>query len=255
MSNFLVKCRPTLTVMVQGRTPERICELMKRAREMGGDAVGIQLERLERKYHTEEIFKLLIEEAGDMPTYVTNYCDGVNSGIDTEILAEELISFASLGGSLIDIPGDWFYPSKHQITYDKAAVEKQVALIEKLHALGSEVLVSSHVFEYIPLKDAMKIADAHIERGADITKIVTAANSKEELGESFKISGEFYKKFGSDFLFLCGGSECTRHRRLAPLISNGLYLCVVEHDDLATPVQPLLSDAKAIIESIINENK
>lgn len=57
MSKFLVKGRPTLTVMIQAKTPERVSELIKRGLDGGADAFAIQVDQLERKYRTEERLK------------------------------------------------------------------------------------------------------------------------------------------------------------------------------------------------------
>ena len=48
------------------------------------------------------------------------------------------------------------------------------------------------------------------------------------------------------FLFLCVGEYCKKHRLTAPIIINGIYLCVAEQDEFSTPAQPLLKTAKAM---------
>lgn len=54
------------------------------------------------------------------------------------------------------------------------------------------------------------------------------------------------------FLFLSGG-ECKIMRRIGGALGCCMYLCVYEYDELATPVQPLLSDMKVIRDSIEEE--
>ena len=51
------------------------------------------------------------------------------------------------------------------------------------------------------------------------------------------------------FLFLSGG-ECHILRRIGGAIGCCMYLCVYEHDELATPQQPLLKNLKEIRNNI-----
>lgn len=248
--NFLVGERPTLTCMIQARTPERIFELIEKGISGGADAFGLQLEQLERQYHTKEIYCELFKAMGDKPCYVTNYSIAMNKGITYEELADELVTVAECGGALIDIFGDIFDRQPDQITYDDDAVKKQEELIEKIHYIGKEVLISTHTYRFMEYDDVFKILSAHKKRGADVAKIVTAANSEYELKTNFEITSELSKKLGIPYLFLCGGSYCSKHRRIAPLISDDMFLCVAEYDELSTPAQPLLRDAKKIIELI-----
>jgi len=51
------------------------------------------------------------------------------------------------------------------------------------------------------------------------------------------------------FLFLCIG-ECGILRRIGGELGCCMYLCVYEHDEIATPEQPLLRDIKVIREAM-----
>ncbi len=245
--SFLVKERPTLTCMIQARTPERVFELIKKGIEGGTDAFGLQLEQLERQYHTKDVYREIFAKMGDKPCYVTNYGLALNQGISDEKLAEELIEVAACGGGLIDVFGDMFSRAPDQITYDSEAVKQQMALIDRIHKLGKEVLISTHTYRFMEYEDVFKILSAHKSRGADICKIVTAANSETELRKNFEISSKLSLGLGVPFLFLCGGDYSKKHRRIAPFISNDMFLCVAEHDNLSTPAQPILFEAKEIL--------
>ncbi len=245
---FLLKQIPTLTCMIQARTPKRVFELIEKGLKGGADAFGLQLEQLERQYRTPKIYKEIFEKMGDKPCYVTNYPYSMNNGVSDEILAEELIAVAECGGALIDIFGDMFGRAPDQITYDKAAIESQKALADKIHSLGKEVLISTHTFRFMEYSDIHKILQAQKERGADVCKIVTAANSENELKSNFFITSKLAKEFENPFLFLCIGDYCNKHRKVGPLINDGMFLCVAEHDEFSTPAQPLLGDAKKILE-------
>ena len=242
--------RPALTVMIQARTPKRIEELIKRGVNGGADAFGIQLEQLEKKYRTEKILNDLFSQVGDKPLYITDYRSNLNVGTEDVALAEEILAAVSCGADLADVMGDLFCQSPLEITYEEIAVKKQKSLISEIHKCGCNALMSSHTYKYLPPEKVIEMAETHHSRGADIAKIVTAAENRKDLASNFEISAKLLQKLDIPFLFLCVGSFSTPHRRIAPLINNGMFLCVVEHDELSTPAQPLLSDALKIVNSV-----
>ncbi len=255
---FLVDGRPTLTVMVQARTPERVLELMEKGHEGGADAFGIQFEPLQNEYHNEETYRRFFEAAKGKPIYVTNYRYGSGTGKSDRQLADEILEFAALGKEydtlvLVDVMGDIFCQTKYELTRDEAAVEAQKKYIEEIHAIGAEVLMSSHVLEFRHTEDVLEIARAHKARGADISKIVTKADNEAELLENFETSARLTRELGLPSLFLCGGDTCTIHRRASQFIMNSLYLCIVEIDDCCTKTQPLLRIAKTLVDTATEE--
>ena len=105
--------------------------------------------------------------------------------------------------------------------------------------------MSSHVMKYTPAERVLEIALEHKRRGADISKIVTGADTVEQELENLKIINMLKEKLGIPFLFLCN-NRCKLLRRVGGEIGSCMYLCVYEHDAMATPAQPLLSDVKLI---------
>lgn len=251
MGKFLRYDRPIITSMVQGTTPERVIGLIRRSDEMGADAFGIQTCKLEEKDRNIETYKRIFAAAEGKPTYVTNYRTGENrhNSLDDEKIGEHMIEIARAGATLVDVMGDLYDRHPDELTTDPVAVEKQKRLIEKLHAEGAEVLMSSHTLKYMPTERILEIANAQIERGADVVKIVAYANSEEEQVENLKTSLVLKRELKKPFLFLAGG-ECNIHRRLGPCFGACMWLCVAEHDEYATPVQPLISQVKAIYENL-----
>ncbi len=245
--------RPMITVMTQARTPERILELMEKGIAGGADAFGIQVEQLAREYRTEAVFQEIFAKAGGRPVYVTNYRNNENTGRTEEALAEELLQIADWGGDIFDVCGDMFCPVAEQITYDKEAIEKQKQLISALKAKGKKVLMSSHTGLVMSYEDIYGMICEQKSRGADIAKIVSVSKTAEDESECLETSSRLAKEHISDFLFLTSGEFCRTHRRVAPLIVGGFFLCVAEHDALATAAQPLLCDVKTIVDTVCPE--
>ena len=244
-NTFLNYERPLLTCMMQATTPQRIKELIDASLPEGAEAFGMQFCRLEQAYRTKETYKELFAHAAH-PVYVTNYRKhGSNEGKSDEVLAAELLEMAECGATLCDVMGDYFDPCEGELTMNEEAIGKQTALIGALHARGAEVLMSSHVLKFTPAERVLKIALEHQKRGADIAKIVTGAETMAQQIENLRIIHLLKENLQIPFLFLTGG-ECHLSRRLGGTLGNCMSLCVHEHDELATPSQPLLRDMKAL---------
>jgi len=215
--------------------------LMEKARLGGADAYGMQFCKLREEFRNEKTYKSLFSLAGDKPTYVTNYRNGVNEGKSDDEIAEHLAFVAECGATLVDVMGDIFDKTEGELTDNPDAVKKQEELIKKLHGVGAEVLMSSHILKFTPAERVLQIALEHQRRGADISKIVVGAESVEEELENLRIINLLKKNLRIPFLFLSGG-ECRIMRRIGGVLGCCTYLCVAEYDELATPSQPLISD-------------
>lgn len=246
---FLTYEKPLLTCMVQATTPQRIKALIDASLPEGAEAIGMQFCRLEQEYRNKKTYKELFEYAA-RPVYATNYRrNGSNKGKSDDALAAELLELAECGATLCDVMGDYFDPCEGELSMNKDAIEKQMALIDALHARGAEVLMSSHVLKFIPAERVLEIALEHQKRGADICKIVTGAENMAQQIENLRIITLLKERLEIPFLFLSGG-ECHITRRIGGALGCCMYLCVHEHDELATPQQPLLRELKLIRDNL-----
>ncbi len=241
---FLNHDKPLLVSMVQAETPERIKELMTLSLGEGAEGFGMQFCRLKPEYRTPEIYRELFSFSS-LPSYVTNYRYAQNEGKSDDELADGLLLLADCGATLCDVMGDLFDRQDDELARDTEAIKKQMALIDELHSKGAEVLMSSHVFKFTPAERVLEIALEHQRRGADISKIVTGAETMAEQIENLRIINLLKENLKIPFLFLCGG-ECRILRRIGGELGCCMYLCVHEYDELATKSQPLLKDLRVI---------
>lgn len=244
--SFLNSDKPILTCMVQADTPDRINELIGLSLPEGAEAFGMQLCVMRPEYRKPEIYRALFNRPDGLPTYVTNYRHKQNEGKSDDTLADELCELAECGATLCDVMGDYYDKCEGELTMNPDAVKKQMALIDRLHAAGAEVLMSSHICKFTPAERVMEVALEHKRRGADICKIVTAAENAEEEIENLRIANMLKKELGIPFLYLAGGTNHTILRRLGGKLGACMTLCVHEHDEFATKAQPLLSHMKKI---------
>lgn len=249
--SFLNKEKPLLTVMIQTPKPEYAIETAEKALNKGAEAFGLQVCRLEAEYRNKETYRRIFDAMEDKPIYVTNYRGGLNNyrKSDDE-LSDELILLIELGATLVDIMGDYFDKNEKELTFSPSAVDKQLSLINRIHAKGGEVLMSTHIHKsFHTAEEILSIAHEHERRGADISKIVSYAASEEQQIENLRITALLKKELKIPFLFLSGG-VCDLHRRIGGRLGSCMYLCVERHDELSTKSQPLLTDLKILRDTL-----
>jgi len=244
MKSFLNHPTALLTTMVQGTNPDRIIELMDKSLPEGAEAFGMQFCQMDPEFRNNETYKKLFSYT-DKPIYVTNYRNAKNIGKTDDELADERVELAECGATLCDVMGDYFDRQPDEVAVDKDAIDKQMHLIDRLHEKGAEVLMSSHVMKYTPAERVLEIAREHERRGADICKIVTAADNMEQQIENLRIINMLKEDLKIPFLYLINGQSHIL-RRIGGEIGCCMYLCVYEYDGLATAMQPLLKKVKAI---------
>jgi len=245
-SAYLTSEKPVLTVMLQYETPEEMISVIENSIKEGAEAFGFQVESLKPEYHTPEVYKKIITAAKGLPIYATYYRSGHNEGKTDDQLAEGIVELAKAGATLCDVIGDIFCKHPEELTDNEEAIAKQIALIDKLHALGAEVLISSHLYKYAPAERVMEIAFEQKRRGADVIKIVTKGDTMAEQMENLRINTLLKEQLGAKFLYLSGGECCSIHRRLSGILGSCTYLCVYKYHPRATMAQPLLRIAKAM---------
>ncbi len=246
---FLHQNKPLITCMIQAKTPQEAIAGVRNAAWSGADAFGFQMEQLEPQYRNENDLKTIFRQMGTRPIYVTNYRSGLNAGKTDDELVEGLLFELSCGATLLDVMGDMFCRDPRELTYDDAAVKKQMQLIDEIHARGGEVLMSSHVLRYCEADEILEIAKAQQARGADVVKIVSGATTEEEELENLRITHLLKKELDVPFLFLSGGTHNRLHRTVGPMLGACMWLTVPEHDALSTKAQPVTRAIRAIADN------
>ena len=250
MSAFLEHTKPLITTMLKPNNTKDLVRDIEAALEEGTEAFCLEIELMKTECRTATDFKDIFGAMDGKPCYITDYHRlNINDKEQSdEELTEEMLFAFSLADNvkLFDIRGDLFDISPDEITYNEKAILKQISLAKEVHRLGGEVLMSSHPLRFMPYEDVLKIAKAQSQRGVDIIKIVTLAESEEEVNANLETTLKLNRDLDKQFLFLCGGSHCRKHRLMAPVLSNSLFLSVQKGIDGGP--QPQMSDAKKMIE-------
>lgn len=251
---FLKYDKPLLTAMIQCPTSYACIEKIKASLADGADAIGVQLCRLKKEYRTKEILTEIFNACEGKPIYVTSYREGESEDLSYDECADLLLLALEAGATLCDVMGDMFDCSpQFQLSESEDAIKKQKALIAEIHRRGGEVLMSSHTFKSTTLDENLMIAKAHIERGADIIKIVNSADDVTEVPKYIDAVQKILQMTDKKLLFLVSG-EGQIMRYIGPSLGVCMYLCVQNRSPIDTPEQPLLKELKLVRDNILIKN-
>lgn len=244
---FLNHAKPLVCAILGSKTPEGFIADIANSRVYGAEGFCLLMEMLEKQYRNETDLKRIFDECKGLPIYVTSaYRGSENADLTDDERVEYLLLCGRCGATLLDVMGDLYHAEKKELTYDEEAVAKQKALIEKIHDMGCEVLMSSHTHEFIDEKTVVEYALAQQERGADIIKIVNMANNDEEQMVSLSAINTLKHTLDKEFLYLAGGSHCTLVRQIGVFLGSCMYLSVPQYKPGGGTFQPLISTSRQI---------
>ena len=247
--------KPLICAMVQDSTVEEAICTIKDSIMDGADAFGIQLCNLIPEHRDEKHLSRIFEACEGKPIYMTSY-RGANNKDMTDEERMAFLEFAMeialpMGEVVCDVMGDTFHAEPDQLTFDAEAVEKQKALIARIHAKGGKVLMSTHTSRFFAEDEVVAYAHAQRERGADLVKIVSKANGEDEQMVGLNIIHRLKKELDCPFLFLVGGTHTRLIRQIGPALGVCTYLAVSRYRPVTAKAQPTIRSVKAIRDAMI----
>lgn len=252
-ASFLNSNRPFLTTVVQASTPVEAECIIADALYDGADAFCIQLCNLLPEHRNEETLRRIFKACMGRPIYITSYrlAENKKLGLDDDGCVELLLMGLRAGATLCDVMGDLYHPEPQELTFDPAAVEKQRALIDKIHEMGGEVLISSHVHMFFEEDRILEYAHEQARRGADVVKIVSMADSEEQMMAALNAIPRLKRELDRPFVFLTNGSQGRLIRQVGPALGVCMYLCI-EHFRPANSKQQIpLRSAKQLRDNML----
>jgi len=247
---FLEYNRPLLCCMIPDNTPDGAINTIMNAHFDGADAFGFQLEGWKPEYLNEESFRKVFKHCMGKPIYVTSYRGRSNLNKTDDECAEVLFAAIRAGATMVDVMADFYDRQTCQMTYNPEAVAKQKVLIEKFHAQGAEVLMSSHTHAHLDEDTLVQYAKSQRERGADVCKIVNYGNTPEEADTNFRAVLRINREVDGKLLFLANGDYCYPLRQIGPSLGVCMWLCVQSYNSETSREQPLLRAMKTVKENL-----
>ena len=244
----LTEQKTILTAIMAGKNPAEFIAKIREAEFGGARAVAVDLFDLAPEFRNRAAFAEIIN-ASVLPTMFIYYRN-VQSYPDPgdEARQEILLEAAAAGAAMIDVIGDLYDPSPDEITHNLEAIERQKALIERIHQLGSQVIISSHPSRAMSAEAVLAQLKSFAERNADVVKIVTTANTDAEFVEAIRTTMLLHRKMKTPFVHLCSGTYGRLHRMTGLSLGVAITFAVNHYDHYKYP-QPALSALKAVQEN------
>lgn len=137
-----------------------------------------------------------------------------------------------------------------EIVTDAAVIARQCALIDEVHAMGAEVLLSCHPGIVMPCEAVVELAAFLEQRHPDIIKIVTRADTEEDLGESVRTMLMLKEQIKTPIAYHVNGKAGMPSRILNPLLGGQIAFCVDRYDEGSTMEQIDLKTARAAVDNV-----
>lgn len=208
--------------------------------------------------------------ASKLPVLALNYnkkYDWSDCGFSEEERTKSFLDAVSAGAAGIDMQG-YTFDSKSkdsfcgedkysftkgnpkEIVTDSSIILKQCELIEKIHSMNAEVLLSCHPGVAMSCEQVVELALFLEKRKPDIIKIVTAAEDEEDLIESFKTMSVLKKEVKTKVSYHASGAAGSLSRIVNPLLGGHIIFCVERYNEGSTMEQPDLKTARKIVDEM-----
>lgn len=211
-----------------------------------------------------------IIEVSKLPVLALNYNQKYNwtdCGFPEEERVNSLLNAISAGAAGIDIQGYTFDPKSKssfcgedrysftkgnpkEVVTDKNIISKQRELIERVHSMGAEVLLSCHPGIPMNCGQVVDLALYLEKRSPDIIKIVTLAETEDDLFESFKTMLLLKREVKTAVSYHTNGAPGRISRIINPLLGGHIVFCVDRYTEGSTMEQPDLRTARTITDNM-----
>ena len=247
--------RPFTCAAIYEANVDAATSVMKTGEFEGADSFIVSLMGdgtygLREEYLNEEDLERLFSSTArpTMACYYRWHFGGESIDITDEERQEILRMAVQAGANCVDLVGDTFDPipgpdvfspearryslestgPPREVTTDPDAVERQRAEIERIHELGAEVQISAHTRIHLGPEQALDVASAFADRGADIVKLVSVDRHWEDILETLKATIRLDRKLEVPFIMMSHGEHGVLARYVAPFL--GSMLCFTQHE-------------------------
>jgi 3-dehydroquinate dehydratase len=263
--------QPFICTILSDSNPTDLIRSIRLSDYDGTDAYQMNLMMIEKKYLNEKDMKAVFK-ATVKPILVCHYRWNYEKhlDIDEEKRIQLLIDAVRWGASGIDLEADAFDPSpgplewteesrKYSLnrqskprdwTMKAEAVRKQKEVIEKIHKLNGEVLLSAHTRVHLSLDQVISMGKKMESRGADFIKLVSVDLHFEDLLDTMRATLELKKTVKVPYIMMSHGDHSKIGRVVCPMLGSMLAFCTQPVSPGGFPLQPPIRAMKAAFENV-----
>lgn len=258
---------PTLAGVVREKSVKAAIAEIKNCTYDGATMIDLHLSCLEDR--STDALKSIIDSS-KLPILALNYnrtFDWQDANYSEDERVESLLSAVEAGARGIDIQGYTYHlPSRDafcgddkysftkgnpkEVVTDDQVITKQCDLIERVHFMGAEVLLSCHPGIAMSAEQVVELALFLEKRNPDIIKIVTISNSEEETVESFRAMALLKKEVKTVVSYHAGGKAGALSRIVNPMLGSHIIFCVDRFNEGSTMEQLDLKTIRTIVDNM-----
>ena len=266
--SFVNQKQPFIVGVLRGLSATANIATIKNCEYEGADAFDLHLNWMPEKDRSEESLKRIMNST-KRPVLVLYYQEktpfndpapGWEERFDVQMRAIDC------GAAGVDIQAHYFDPdprssligsgrsfaeaNANEISLRPEIIDRQMDLIERVHAKGAEVLLSSHVGVPLTVEQAVDLALEMEKRKPDIVKIVSTCDSELQLAEVLKTIITLRHELKTPFVYLGTGEKGKMSRIMGAALGNCLVFAVSRYDETHAFIQPPVHTAKTVLEAL-----
>lgn len=242
--SFLALPRPIVTCILHENTVAENIATIRNGEYKGASSFAIYIDGFSKEELTDESFRKIVD-CTPCPIMFLRYRTG--DSMTDQDRVDLLTRAVTCGAAAVDFTGDTFDPSPREFTTNPKAIEQQMRAIDRVHELGGEVVMSSHMAEPRTCEQVVEHLKSFEARGVDFAKIVTTADTEEEFLEAMKTHMTLRREMKIPFIFLCNGKFAQITRYFGPALGNGLTFAVERYTPTFTTAQPILENMLKVL--------
>ena len=235
----------------------------------------VHISSLDAQYCNPESYRKIFS-AAPHPTLCLNY-DGDRlfrpRNLPEEQRIREMVTAVECGANAIDLIGYSFEPKGQnaitaydpafpftralpkEVTFDPCAIRKQCEVIDYVHRIGGEVLVSTHTGVYLHTDEVVSLAKWIAERNPDIIKIViNDCDTDEQVTEVLESIVALNQTLSCRFSLHANGKKGKKTRMLGPFFGSYMVFSVREAKEGYDPNQLSLHDAADVLSHLSEDD-
>jgi hypothetical protein len=261
--SFVRLPQPFIVGLLREKDPDSIIATIKNSEYDGAQAFLLQISKMDSQYvNFNDLRKVFASTT--RPVLTLNYRE--NGYIPDEERVKVLLMSIEAGAAAIDMPADTFDPNPadwngnthvnladptpRELSMVPEVIEKQKKLIEQVHTMGAEVLISSHTRKVMNTEQVIAHAKEMESRGADAVKIVNVGRNEDEVLETLKSVVALKRNLKVPFLLQCHGANSKLTRVLGPMFGSMLVLCNQRFTNYTFNEQPPIHAMRSVFQNV-----
>lgn len=266
--SFMKNTAPVLTGAVREENADMAIRAIKNFALRGARGIDLHLSDMDEKSLEKASLERIISES-PLPVFALNYT--VSNSDEAESRRIELLLRAfEAGASGIDIQGytydfasrerfnDAYLNAEYafakyaprEVVLEDAIIEKQCRLIDSVHALGGEILLSHHIATFMECDALIELARFLEKRKPDTLKFVTMCNTEYELAETVRAMLMLKQEIKTPTTLICNGKYRMLSRILNAMLGGYMVFCADTYlPKYANMGQPDITAIRTIIEN------